>query len=174
VGAHTESYRRGLRAALREDPDCILMGEMRDLETISMAITAAETGHLILATLHTTTAGRTISRILDSFPPHQQPQIRTMIAESLRGIICQQLISRIDRDGVVLAVEVLVVTAGISSLIREMKLHQIASAVQTGKRLGMVRMDDSLMELYQQGAIAIEEAYARAEDKRMFAPLISR
>jgi len=174
VGTHSASYQRALLAALREDPDAILMGEMRDLETISMAITAAETGHLIFATLHTTTAARTISRILDSYPPHQQPQIRTMIAESLRGIICQQLIPRIDREGLALAVEILVVTPGVSSLIREMKIHQIASAIQTGKRLGMVRMDDSLMELHQQKVISIEEAYARAEDKRTFAPMMSK
>ncbi|MCX8036237.1 MAG: PilT/PilU family type 4a pilus ATPase [Candidatus Sumerlaeia bacterium] len=174
VGSHTESYQRALRAALREDPDVILMGEMRDLETIALAITAAETGHLVLATLHTTTAARTISRILDSFPPHQQPQIRTMIAESLRGIICQQLIPRLDRTGVALAIEILVVTPGISSLIREMKLHQVATATQTGKRLGMVRMDDSLMDLYQKGIISIEEAYARADDKRVFAPLLTK
>ncbi len=174
VGSHTESYQRALRAALREDPDVILMGEMRDLETIALAITAAETGHLVLATLHTTTAARTISRILDSFPPHQQPQIRTMIAESLRGIVCQQLIPRLDRTGVALAIEILVVTPGISSLIREMKLHQVATATQTGKRLGMVRMDDSLMDLYQKGIISIEEAYARADDKRMFAPLLTQ
>jgi len=173
VGAHTTSYQRGLRAALREDPDAILLGEMRDLETISMAITAAETGHLIFGTLHTTTAARTISRILDSYPPDQQPQIRTMMGESLRGIICQQLIPRIDREGVALAIEILVVTPGIASLIREMKIHQIVSSMQTGKRLGMVRMDDSLMELYKQGAIAIEEAHARADDKRAFAALMS-
>jgi twitching motility protein PilT len=172
VGTHTESYQRALRAALREDPDVILMGEMRDLETISMAITAAETGHLIFGTLHTTTATRTISRILDSYPPHQQPQIRTMIAESLRGIICQQLIPRKDRDGVALGYEVLVVTPGISSLIREMKLQLVASAVQTGKRLGMVRLDDTLMDLFKQGVITIEEAYARCEDRRLFAPLM--
>jgi len=172
MGTHSESYQRALRAALREDPDVILMGEMRDLETISMAITAAETGHLIFGTLHTTTAARTISRILDSYPPHQQPQIRTMIAESLRGIICQQLIPRIDRDGVALGYEVLVVTPGISSLIREMKLQLVASAVQTGKRLGMVRLDDTLMDLFKQGAISIEEAYARCEDRRLFTPLM--
>jgi twitching motility protein PilT len=174
VGSHTESYRRALRASLREDPDVILVGEMRDLETISMAITAAETGHLIFGTLHTTTAARTISRILDSYPPNQQPQIRTMMAESLRGIICQQLIPRIDADGVALAAEILVVTPGISSLIRDIKVHQIASAVQTGKRLGMVRMDDSLMELHKQGTISIEEAHSRADDKRPFLALMSK
>jgi len=174
IGTHSESYQRSLRAALREDPDVILMGEMRDLETISMAITAAETGHLVFATLHTTTAARTISRILDSYPPHQQPQIRTMIAESLRGIICQQLIPRIDREGVALAVEILVVTPGVSSLIREMKIHQVASAIQTGKKLGMVRMDDSLMDLYNKKMISIEEAYLRADDKRQFAPMMSK
>jgi len=174
IGTHSASYARALRAALREDPDVILMGEMRDLETISMSITAAETGHLIFATLHTTTAARTISRILDSFPPHQQPQIRTMIAESLRGIICQQLIPRADREGLALAYEILVVTPGISSLIREMKIHQVASAIQTGKRLGMVRMDDSLMELLKQKAVAVEEAYVRADDKRLFAPLMGK
>lgn len=174
VGIHTASYHRALRAGLREDPDVILLGEMRDLETISMAITAAETGHLIFGTLHTTTAPRTISRILDSYPPHQQPQIRTMMAESLRGIICQQLVPRTDGTGVALAVEILVVTPGVSSLIREMKLHQIASIIQTGKRLGMVRMDDSLMNLFNQGVISIEEAHARADDKRPFAALLGK
>jgi twitching motility protein PilT len=174
IGTHSESYQRALRAALREDPDVILMGEMRDLETTSMAITAAETGHLVFATLHTTTAARTISRILDSYPPHQQPQIRTMIAESLRGIICQQLIPRLDREGVALAPEILVVTPGVSSLIREMKTHQVASAIQTGKKLGMVRMDDSLMDLYNRKMISIEEAFLRSEDKRLFAPMMGK
>lgn len=174
IGTHSESYQRALRGALREDPDVILLGEMRDLDTISMAITAAETGHLIFGTLHTTTAPRTITRILDSYPPHQQPQIRTMMAESLRGIICQQLVPRIDGTGVALAVEILIVTAGVGSLIREMKIHQIASVMQTGKRIGMVRMDDSLMDLYQDGVIDIEDAHARAEDKRPFATLLGR
>lgn len=174
VGKHTRSYARALRAALREDPDVILLGEMRDLETISLAITAAETGHLIFGTLNTTTAARTITRILDSYPPDQQPQIRTMMAESLRGIICQQLPPRQDGQGVALAIEILIVTPGVSSLIREMKIHQVASAIQTGKRMGMVRMDDSLMELYQKGVIDIDEAYRRAEDKRAFAPYLSQ
>ena len=174
IGLHSESYARALRAALREDPDVVLLGEMRDLETISMAITAAETGHLIFGTLHTTTAPRTITRILDSYPPSQQPQIRTMMSESLRGIICQQLIPRCDREGVALACEVLIVTPGVASLIREMKIHQVGSAMQTGKRQGMVRMEDTLMELYQQGAITIEEACERADDKRTFLPLMPR
>ncbi|MBM3334711.1 PilT/PilU family type 4a pilus ATPase [Candidatus Sumerlaeota bacterium] len=174
IGSHSQSYQRALRAALREDPDVVLIGEMRELETISIAITAAETGHLIFATLHTATAARTVSRIVDSFPPHQQPQIRTMIAESLRGVICQQLVPMKDRDGQVLAAEIMVVTPGISSLIREMKIHQVASAIQTGKRQGMVRLDDSLMELVNKGLISAEEAHARADDKRAFAPLLAK
>jgi len=169
VGKHTNSFAIALRAALREDPDIILVGEMRDLETMSMAITAAETGHLVLATLHTSSAARTISRILDVFPPNQQPQIRAMVSESLRGIISQQLIPRADGKGRVLALEILVVTPAISNLIREDKTYQIPSQMQIGQHLGMQLLDDHLEALVKTGFITRQEAYERANDKKRFA-----
>jgi twitching motility protein PilT len=170
VGMHTNSFPIALRAALREDPDIIMVGEMRDLETISMAITSAETGHLVLATLHTSSAPRTISRLLDVFPPNQQPQIRAMVSESLRGIICQQLIPRADGKGRVLALEVLVVTPAISNLIRENQTFKIPSQMQIGTNLGMQLMDDHLMNLMSAGFISPQEAYERSTDKKRFLP----
>ena len=171
VGPHTESFARALRACLREDPDIIIVGEMRDLETISMAITAAETGHLVLGTLHTTSAHRTISRILDVFPPSQQDQIRTMVADSLRGIISQQLIPRADGKGRVVCTEVLVATPAIAHLIKEDKTFQIPSIMQTGVKLGMQLMDDALYKLLAQGKITPEVALARAYDPSKFRDL---
>jgi len=168
VGRHTASFGRALRACLREDPDIILVGEMRDLETISMAITAAETGHLVLATLHTTSAPRTINRVLDVFPPSQQGQIRTMLAESLRGIISQQLVPAADGKGRIVALEILVATPAIANLIREDRGFQIPSQMQTGVKLGMRLMDDSLYELLQAGIITPEIALERCFDRTKF------
>ena len=168
VGRHTESFARALRACLREDPDVIMVGEMRDLETISMAITAAETGHLVLATLHTTNASRTIGRVLDVFPPNQQDQIRTMLAESLRGIISQQLMPTVDGTRRVVAVEILVATPAIANLIREDRCFQIPSIMQTGVKLGMCLMDDSLLALLQRNIISPETALERAQDQSKF------
>lgn len=170
VGIHTNSFAIALRAALREDPDVIMVGEMRDLETVSMAITAAETGHLVLATLHTSSAPRTISRLLDIFPPNQQAQIRAMVSESLRGIICQQLVPRADGKGRVLALEILVVTPAISNLIRENQTFKIVGQMQIGTNLGMQLMDDHLMNLLNAGFITAQEAYERSTDKKRFLP----
>ena len=171
VGSHTESFARALRACLREDPDVIIVGEMRDLETTSMAITAAETGHLVLGTLHTTNAARTIGRILDVFPSAQQDQIRTMVADSLRGIISQQLIPAIDGKSRVVSVEVLVVTPAIANLIKEDRTFQIPSLMQTGVKEGMQLMDDGLYKLLQQGHITPETAMERAYDRSKFTDL---
>jgi len=168
IGPHTNGFGIALRAALREDPDIILVGEMRDLETMSMAITSAETGHLVLATLHTSSAARTISRLLDVFPPRQQPQIRAMVSESLRGILCQQLVPRADGKGRVLALEICVITPAISNLIREEKTFQIISQMQIGQHLGMQLLDDHLEQLVKTGFIVKQEAYERANDKKRF------
>ena len=169
VGSNTASFSSALRAALREDPDVIMVGEMRDLETISLAISASETGHLVLGTLHTSTAARTLDRLLDVFPIEQQSQIRTMVSESLRGIVCQQLIPRKDGHGRCLALEVLVNTPAIGNLIREAKTFMLPGVMQTGKKLGMKLMDDSLQELLDKNLITPEEAYRRAENKKQFA-----
>ena len=174
LGTDFLNFADGLRAALREDPDIIMVGEMRDLETISMAITSAETGHLVLATLHTSSAPRTISRLLDVFPPNQQPQIRAMVSESLRGIVCQQLIPRTDGKGRVLGLEILVVTPAISNLIRENQTFKLVSQMQIGTHLGMQLMDDHLMSLMKTGFISPQEAYERSTDKKRFAPEVQR
>lgn len=171
VGIHTESFARALRACLREDPDVIVVGEMRDLETISNAITAAETGHLVLGTLHTTSAARTIGRILDVFPPSQQDQIRTMVSDSLRGILSQQLVPTSDGQGRVVCVEVLVATPAISNLIKEDRTFQIPSLMQTGVKQGMQLMDDALYKLLQRGLITPETAMERAYDRSKFKEL---
>jgi len=160
VGAHTGAFANALRAALREAPDVIMVGEMRDLETTSLAITAAETGHLVFATLHTPDAIRTIDRVLDVFPPKEQGQIRSMVSESMRGIISQLLLPSVDGKSQELAVEVLVNTTAIGNLIREEKTFQLRGIMQTGKRLGMQLMDDSLLELAKAGRISKEEAVA--------------
>ncbi len=172
VHAHTESFGAALRASLREDPDVIIVGEMRDLETISLAITASETGHLVIATLHTSNAARTLDRVLDAFPVEQQGQIRTMVSESLRGIISQQLVPRADGQGRVVALEIMVNTPAVANLIRESKTFMLPGIIQTGKKLGMKLMDDSLLELVQQGIISPYEAYDRAEQKKIFEPYL--
>jgi twitching motility protein PilT len=165
VHTHTRSFAAALRGALREDPDVIMVGEMRDLETISLAITASETGHLVLGTLHTGNASRTLDRLLDVFPPDQQEQIRIMVSESLRGVISQQLIPRSDGKGRVLALETLSNTPAVANVIREAKTYMLPGIIQTGKKQGMQLMDDSLIDLYNRGLISAEEAYARAEQK---------
>jgi twitching motility protein PilT len=161
VGSDTSSFSSGLRAALRQDPDVILVGEMRDLDTIATTITAAETGHLVLATLHSATVVQAVERVVDVFPDYQQEQIRIQLATCLQGIICQQLIPRIDRPGRVVAVELLRATPAVRSLIRENKTHQLYSAMQTGSAEGMCTMDNSLQDLYQQDLISLQELRRR-------------
>ena len=174
VHAHTESFGAALRASLREDPDVIIVGEMRDLETISLAITASETGHLVIATLHTSNAARTLDRVLDAFPVEQQGQIRTMVSESLRGIVSQQLIPKADGTGRCIALEIMVNTPAVANLIRESKTFMLPGVIQVGKKLGMKLMDDSLMDLVNDGTITAHEAYDRAEQKKLFEPMLKR
>lgn len=168
IGNDSRSFASALRAALREDPDVILVGEMRDPETIGIAITAAETGHLVLATLHTSGATQTIDRIIDVFPPHQQQQVRVQLADTLRGIVAQQLIPRADRPGRVAAVEIMTVTPAISNLIREGKTHQIVSHIQTGARFGMQTLDMALHRLYKNNIISEEEVLTRTSSPQAF------
>ena len=165
VHTHTESFGAALRGALREDPDVIMVGEMRDLETISLAITASETGHLVLGTLHTGNAARTLDRLLDVFPVDQREQIRIMVSESLRGIVSQQLVPRADGAGRALAIEILMNTPAVANVIRESKTFMLPGIIQTGKKLGMKLMDDSLADLYRAGLISADEAVSRAEQK---------
>jgi len=165
VHKHTESFARALRGALREDPDVIMVGEMRDLETIQLALTAAETGHLVLGTLHTGNAPRTLDRVLDVFPTDQREQIRIMVSESLRGILSQQLVPTADGKGRVLALELLVNTAAVSNCIREGKTFMLPGVMQTGKNVGMITMDESLRQLYVKGIITREDTLFRADDK---------
>lgn len=165
VHLHTESFAKALRGALREDPDVIMVGEMRDLETIQLALTAAETGHLVLGTLHTGNAPRTLDRVLDVFPTDQREQIRIMVSESLRGILSQQLVPRADGTGRCLALEMLVNTPAVANSIREGKTFMLPGVMQTGKNVGMITMDESLRNLYVQGLITREETLYRAEDK---------
>ncbi|HEX4953700.1 MAG TPA: type IV pilus twitching motility protein PilT [Thermoanaerobaculia bacterium] len=169
VGPHTSSFARALRAALREDPDVIVIGELRDLETISLALTAAETGHLVLGTLHTGSALRTIHRLLGVFPPSQQAQIRTMVSESLRAVVSQRLVPRADGTGRVAALEVLIGSKAVGNLIRENKVFQIQSILQTGASRGMMLLDASLAELVKAGTISKDEAARQAEDPKRFA-----
>ena len=169
VGPHTMSFAAALRSALREDPDIILVGEMRDLETISQALTAAETGHLVLSTLHTNSAPQTISRVVDVFPPHQQEQIRIQLADALLGVVAQTLVPTMDGKGRAAAMEIMVATPAIRNLIRENKVHQILSAIQTGAREGMQSLDQSLKALVKTQKISNEEALRRAVEKQAFA-----
>jgi twitching motility protein PilT len=164
VHNHTMSFKNALRAALREDPDIILVGEMRDLETVAIAIETAETGHLVFGTLHTTTAASTVDRVIDQFPADRQSQIRIMLSESLKGVISQTLCRKIG-GGRAAALEVLIVTSAVSNLIRESKTFQIQSMMQVGKAVGMVTLNDALMDLVNKKIVAPEEAYAKAIDK---------
>ncbi len=165
VHSHTDSFAAALRGALRQDPDVIMVGEMRDLETISLAITASETGHLVLGTLHTGSAPRTLDRVLDVFPTDQRDQIRIMVSESLRGIISQQLVPRKDGNGRCLAIELLVNTPAVANCIREGKTFMLPGIMQTGRAVGMVTMDDALKNLYDRDIITAEDCLFRAIDQ---------
>jgi len=165
VHTHTKSFAAALRGALREDPDVIMVGEMRDLETIQLAISASETGHLVLGTLHTSNAPRTLDRLLDVFPADQRDQIRMMVSESLRGIVSQQLIPRADGMGRAVAMEIMLNSPAIGNVIREAKTFMLPGIIQTGKKAGMILMDESVAELYREGIITAEEALYRAENK---------
>jgi twitching motility protein PilT len=172
IGKDSISYQNALKAVLREDPDVILVGEMRDIETISIAITAAETGHLVFSTLHTIGASKTIDRIIDVFPTHQQQQIKVQLAAVLQGIISQQLIPKNLDSGRVAALEIMIATPAIQNLIREGKTHQIESSVQTGAKFGMKTMDAALAELNRRGLITNEAALTYSVDKEMLARII--
>jgi twitching motility protein PilT len=173
VRTHTDSFKSALRAALREDPDVVLVGELRDLETVAIAIETAETGHLVFGTLHTTTASSTVDRIIDQFPADRQAQIRIMLSESLRGVIAQTLCRKIG-GGRVAALEVLIATHAVSNLIREGKTFQLPSIMQVSKAAGMVSLNDALMELVTQKLVAPDEAHAKAVDKAGFEALLKR
>ena len=168
VGTHTKSFAAALRGALREDPDIILVGEMRDLETISLALEAASTGHLVFGTLHTQSAAKTVDRVIDVFPANQQGQIRTTLSESLKAVVAQNLFKRVDKKGRCAALEILIVTPAVSNLIRESKTFQIPSAIQTGKKFGMQSLDDAILDLLQKGWIGAEDAYAKCIEKQRF------
>jgi twitching motility protein PilT len=168
VGAHTRSFARGLRAALREDPDVIAITELRDRETMSLALTAAETGHLVLGTLHTSNAGQTIGRIINAFPAEEQSQIRATLSESLRAVVSQRLVPRADGQGRVVALEILIANTAVINLIREEREYQVGSVMVTGKSQGMLVMDDSLAELVQAGTIDKTQAKRFAENKERF------
>lgn len=172
LGTHTKSFANALRAALREDPDIILVGEMRDRETIALAIEATLTGHLVLSTLHTISAAQTINRIIDVFPADEQAQIRTTLSEALRAVISQTMFKRIDRPGRIVATEILIATPAVRNLIREGKIHQIPSMIQTGKKFGMMSLDDCIMDYLKKGIISPEEAFMKAIDKTRFLPFI--
>jgi twitching motility protein PilT len=173
VGVHTKGFKSALRGALREDPDIILVGEMRDLETIELALEAASTGHLVFGTLHTQSAAKTVDRIIDVFPAHQQSQIRTTLSESLKGVIAQNLFKRIDKKGRMAVLEVLVVTPAVSNLIREGKTFQIPSAIQTGKKFGMQSLDDAILIALEAKKISPEDAYDKAIVKERFVQFLS-
>ncbi|HET9599566.1 MAG TPA: type IV pilus twitching motility protein PilT, partial [Anaeromyxobacteraceae bacterium] len=173
VGVHTDSFKRALRAALREDPDIVLVGELRDLETIAIAIETAETGHLVFGTLHTNTAPSTVDRVIDQFPVDRQAQVRTMLSESLRGVVSQTLCKKVG-GGRVAALEILVCNSGVANLIREGKTFQIPSIMQTGRAQGMVTLNDALLELVKAGTVAPAEALRRAVSKRELEGLLSR
>jgi len=172
VGTHTESFGAALRGALREDPDIILVGEMRDLETISLAVEAASTGHLVFGTLHTTSAAKTVDRIIEVFPDSGKAQIRSTLADGIRAIIAQTLFKRMDIKGRCAALEILIATPAVRNLIRENKTYQIPSMIQTGKKHGMLLLDDAIMDLVEKGYINPDDAYAKANEKARFRPLL--
>ncbi|MDP2182434.1 MAG: type IV pilus twitching motility protein PilT [Actinomycetota bacterium] len=174
VGSDTQSFARALKHILRQDPDVILIGEMRDLETVSAALTAAETGHLVFATLHTQDAVQTVDRIIDVFPPHQQQQVRVQLSGVLQGVVSQQLLPTIDGRGRVVACEVLIPTPAVRNLIREAKTHMIQTAMQTGTSHGMVTMDHALADMYRRGMITLETAMQRAVDQNDLKSLLSQ
>ena len=168
VGVHTKSFFNALRGALREDPDIILVGEMRDLETIRLAVEAASTGHLVFSTLHTTSAAKTVDRIIEVFPAEEQMQIRSTLADGIRAVISQTLFKRMDKKGRCAAMEILIATAAVRNLIRESKTFQIPSMIQTGKKYGMQLLDDSIEDLVKKGWISGDDAYMKANDKGRF------
>lgn len=174
VGLHTQTFSAALRGALREDPDIILVGELRDLETISLAIEAASTGHLVFGTLHTSSAAKTVDRIIEVFPSTEQAQIRSTLSDGLRAVVAQVLFKRIDKKGRCAALEILVATPAVRNLIREAKTHQIPSMIQTGKQYGMQLLDDAIMGLYKKGWISSEEAYNKANNKGIFRPFLKK
>jgi twitching motility protein PilT len=173
VGADTESFTAALRHVLRQDPDVILIGEMRDLETISAAITAAETGHLVFATLHTTDAAQTIDRIIDVFPPDQQEQIRNQLSTVLEAILSQTLMPKLDGRGRCCAQEILIATSAVRNLIREGKIHQMASVLQAGSKVGMQTLDQALRALVTEGKVALEEAASKSSTPEDFRRLVA-
>jgi twitching motility protein PilT len=172
IGVHTKNFSSALRGALREDPDIILVGEMRDLETMSLAIEAASTGHLVFATLHTSSAMKTVDRMVEVFPAEQQAQVRSGLADSIRAVVAQVLFKRIDRKGRCPALEILIATPAVRNLIRETKTHQLPSSMQTGKKYGMILLDDAIMDLYNKGWISGEDSYNKSNDKQRFRPLL--
>ncbi|HEX5400242.1 MAG TPA: type IV pilus twitching motility protein PilT [Verrucomicrobiae bacterium] len=173
VGMHTKSFAAALRGALREDPDIILIGEMRDLETIELALTAASTGHLVFGTLHTQSAAKTVDRIIDVFPADQQNKIRQTLSESLKGVVAQTLFKRTDKKGRVAAFEILVFNTAVANLVRENKTHQIPGMIQVGKKLGNQPLDDHIMEHLRMKRIAAEDAYDKALDRKKFRPFLA-
>jgi twitching motility protein PilT len=174
VGADTHGFGKALKSVLRQDPDIVLVGEMRDLETIEAALTLAETGHLTFATLHTSDVTQTVNRIVDVFPAHQQQQIRTMLSFTLQAVICQQLVPRLHGKGRVLAAEIMIVNPAIRALIRDNKAHQIMSTIQTGGAAGMRTMNMSLFELYRNASISYEDAIEHTSDEADFQRLMER
>jgi twitching motility protein PilT len=172
VGLHTRSFAAALRGALREDPDVILVGEMRDLETIRLAVEAAATGHLVFGTLHTTNAAKTVDRVIEVFPHEEQGQIRNTLSTSLKVVIAQNLFKRVDKKGRCAALEIMVCTPAVSNLIRENKTFQIPSAIQVGKKFGMQTLDDAIMEVLNKKWISAEEAYDKCIDKGKFLPFL--
>ncbi len=173
VGVHTRSFSAALRGALREDPDIVLVGEMRDLETIELAITAASTGHLVFGTLHTQSAAKTVDRIIDVFPADQQNKVRATLSEALKGVVAQNLFKRVDKKGRVAALEILVFTTAIANLVREGKTHQLPGMIQVGKKIGNVPLDDAIMDHLRMKRISPEEAYDKCLDKKKFRPFLT-
>mgnify|MGYP000241719745 CR=1 FL=1 len=174
VGLHTKTFSAALKGALREDPDIILVGEMRDLETISLAVEAASTGHLVFGTLHTSSAPKTVDRIIEVFPASEQDQIRSTLSDGLRAVVAQVLFKRIDKKGRCAAMEVMVATPAVRNLVREAKTHQLPSMIQTGKQYGMQLLDDAIMQLYEKRWISPDEAYAKANNKALFRPFLKK
>jgi len=172
VGAHTNTFSAALKGALREDPDIILVGEMRDLETISLAIEAASTGHLVFGTLHTSSAMKTVDRIIEVFPSSEQSQIRSTLSDGIRADVAQVLFKRIDKKGRCAAMEIMIATSAVRNLIREGKTHQISSSIQTGKKYGMQLLDDAIMEHLNSGRISPDEAYMKSNEKGRFRPFL--
>ena len=172
VGTHTKSFGAALKCALREDPDIILVGEMRDLETIRLAIEASNTGHLVFGTLHTTSAPKTIDRVIEVFPAEEQAQIRNSLSTGLKVVVAQNLFKRVDKKGRVAALEILVCTPAVSNLIREGKTHQLPSSIQTGKKFGMQGLDDAIMDHLNNKRISPEDAYDKSIDKAKFVPFL--